>query len=1045
MKRILLFCFMAVAMLVNPALAQERTVSGKVTSAEDGSGLPGVNVVIKGTSTGTVTDLDGNFKISVPDGAVLQISALSYSAQEIAVGSRSVIDVQLETDIKTLSEVVVTAGGIAREKKALGYSVQDVKGEEITKAREANLLNSLSGRVAGLQVTGASGGVGSSSRVVLRGASSLTGNNQPLFVVDGIPINNDNYGTAAGGFGGADRPNGAGEINPDDIASISVLKGPNAAALYGSRASNGVIVITTKTGKGTKGIGVSVNSSANFERPLRLPDYQNAYGGGYNESYFYYGDGTNGSGGEDESWGPRLDSGLEFVQWNDFDGQPSPWVSRPDNVENFFETGKTFQNNISISGGGDKAHFRLSLSNLDQTGMIPNTEMKRNTITVNSGMDVTEKFKVETSLSYIKSNSDNLPGGGYDNNNPMQQFTWFQRNVDIAALKDFENLPLAPAGTSAEGTPATWNTNYNNNPYWVLHNNTNAFSKDRLLGNVRLSYELTDWLSIAARTGTDYFTDLSVNKRAVGSNDFPNGNYQEITRTWQETNSDVLLTFNKEISDITVNASVGANKMRQVYERNTLEAPELEIPGVYSLANSKVAITGETFGQQKEIHSVYGSLNLGFRNYLFLDAVARNDWSSTLPIENNSYFYWSASLSVDITSILGLESDILNYAKLRGSYAKVGSDTDPYRLQNVYATFDPWGGSLIMPTAANDLNNPSLKPETTNSFEFGGEFKFWKNKIGLEVSYYDKKSIDQIMPVNISSSSGYTRIYANAGEMRNRGIELSLNATPVDMANGFKWDIAVNYNKNINEVTALADGLESLTIGTYWNASIVARPGEPYGTIFGPDFQRDPSGNIIHNATTGLPLKDQTNKVLGNVNPDWVGGLSNNFSFKGISLGVLIDAKMGGDIYSMTNAWGRYAGVLEETLLGRENGIVGDGVINTGTAEAPVYVENNIVVPAQSYNHAAFGNSVVAGSVFDASYIKLRQLTLGYSLPNSLIGNSPFKNITISVVGRNLALLYSKVPHIDPETSFGNGNLQGIEHAQSPSARSLGFNLSFNL
>lgn len=1045
MKRILLLCFMGVFALFSVANAQERTVSGKVTSSEDGSGLPGVNVIIKGTASGSTTDIDGNFKITVPEGATLQFSAIGFTAQEVEVGARSVIDITLETDVKQLSEVVVTAGGIAREKKALGYSVQDVKGDDLTKARESNLVNTLTGRVAGVQVTGASGGVGSSSRIVLRGASSLTGNNQPLFVVDGIPINNDNFGSADG-FGGADKPNGAAEINPDDIASISVLKGPNAAALYGSRASNGVIVITTKSGRGTKGIGVSVNSSAQFDTPLRLPDYQNAYGGGYDPTYYKYIDGTSGSGGEDESWGPALDRGLEFVQWNDFDGQPSPWVSRPDNVRNFFETGKNFQNNVSISGGSDKAFFRLSLSNLDQKGMIPNTELKRNTVTLNSGLDVTEKFKAETSISYIKSNSDNLPGGGYDNNNPMQQFTWFQRNVDIAALKDYENLPLASDATSAGGTPANWNTNFNNNPYWVLHNNTQGFTKDRIMGNVRLSYAFTDYLTLAARTGTDYFTDLSTAKRAVGSNDFPNGNYVETDRTWQETNSDLLLTFNKDIaSDLTLNASLGANHMRQVYSRNTLEAPELEIPGVYNLANSKVALQAETFDQQKEIHSVYGSMNLGFRNYLFLDVVARNDWSSTLPIDNNSYFYYSGSLSADITSIIGLDSDILNYAKVRGSYAQVGSDTGPYNLQNVYAFFDPWGGSLISPTVANTLNNPALKPEQTSSIEFGGEFKFWKNRIGLDLSYYQKTTSDQIMPVNVSGASGFTSFYANAGEMVNKGIEFSLTATPIDMANGLKWDVTVNYNRNRNEVVSLAPGLPSLTIGTYWNASIVARPGEPYGTIFGPDFQRDPNGNIIHEG--GVPLKDNTNKVLGNVNPDWIGGLNNNISFKGISLGVLIDAKMGGDIYSMTNAWGRYAGVLEETLLGRENGIVGNGVMVVGTNGdgSPIYGENNVVVTAQRYNHAAFGNSVVAGSVFDASYIKLRQITLGYALPKSLIGNTPFRNVTVSIVGRNLALLYSKAPHIDPETAFGNGNLQGIEHAQLPTARSVGFNLSFNL
>jgi TonB-linked SusC/RagA family outer membrane protein len=1048
MKRILLVCLTAVFALVSSELwAQERTVSGIVTAVEDGSTLPGVNVVVKGTTNGTVTDAEGKYSLTVPaTGGVLVFTFIGLSSKEVEIGDRTVVDAQMGQDVAQLTEVVVTAFGIEKEKKSLGYAVQDVDGSQLTTAREANLVNSLTGRVAGVQVTNASGGVGSSSRIVLRGAASLTGNNQPLFVVNGVPINNDNYGNA-GGNGGSDKPNGAAEINPDDIESISVLKGPNAAALYGSRASNGVILITTKSGRNTKGIGISVNSSATFERPLRLPDYQNAYGGGYDETYYDWGNGTAGSGGEDESWGPALDRGLEFVQWNSFDGKPLPWVSRPDNVKNFFDTGKTFQNNIALSGGNEKADFRLSLSNLDQKGMIPNTELKRKTVDINAGVSLTEKFKARATLQYIKSNSDNLPGGGYDNNNPMQQFTWFQRNVDIEALRDFKNLPLAPAGTSAEGTPANWNTNFNNNPFWVLHNNTQGFEKDRIIGNVRLSYDFTDWLTLSARTGTDYFTELSTSKRAIGSNDFPNGNYQEIDRTWYETNTDFLLSFKKDVAtDINLGASVGGNFMRQVYSRNTLEAPELEIPDVYNLDNSKVAVEAETFDQQKEIHSLYGSVDLSFRDYLFLTLTGRNDWSSTLPANNNSYFYPSVSLSADVTSMLGLESEVLNYAKFRTSWAQVGADTDPFKLQNVYAFFDPWNGSLIEPTVSNTLLNPNLKPEISTSFEVGGEFGLFSNKITLELTYYNKRSTDQIVPVSISGATGYTSFQLNAGEIVNKGIEVSITGTPITTATGFRWDIGLNYARNRNEVVKLAEGLDALELGRYWNSQVLARRGEPYGVIFGPDYQRDPNGRIIH--SNGVPLKDNTNKVLGNVNPDWIGGLNNTFSYKGVTLNVLVDAKIGGDVYSMTNAWGRYAGILEETLLGRENGIVGDGVMAAGTDDDgnTIYVDNNVVVSAQRYNHAAFGNNVVAGSVFDASYIKLRQISIGYALPQALLTKTPFKAVTFSVIGRNLALLYSNVPHIDPETAFGNGNgTLGLEHAQLPSARSIGFNLNFTL
>ncbi|HYF68836.1 MAG TPA: SusC/RagA family TonB-linked outer membrane protein [Ohtaekwangia sp.] len=1053
MRRIILLCLTAVFMLASGvAWAQERTVSGRVTSAEDGSALPGVNVVVKGTTNGTVTDVNGNYTITAPSEGVLVFTFIGLESQEVAIGTRNTVDVQMSQNVQQLTEVVVTAFGIEKEKKSLGYAVQDVGGEELTTARESNLVNSLSGRVAGVQITNSSGSVGSSSRIVLRGASSLTGNNQPLFVVDGIPINNESYasdpsGLATNGNGGADRPNGAAEINPDDIESISVLPGPNAAALYGSRASNGVIVIKTKSGRGSKGIGISVNSSATFERPLRLPDYQNSYGGGYNENFYHWIDGSSGSGGEDESWGPPLDRGLEFVQWNSFDGKPRPWVSQPDNVRNFFETGTTFNNNIALSGGGDKANFRLSFSDFNQKGMIPNTELKRKNFSVNAGLDLTDKFRADVSVNYIKSGSENISGGGYDNNNPMQQFTWFQRNVDLGALKDYKNLPLAPVGTSAEGTPINWNTNFNNNPYWVLHNNTQGFDKDRIIGNIKLAYDFTDWLSVSLRTGTDYFNDLAVVKRAVGSNDFPNGMYAETDRTWYETNTDILVSATRDINDdFKLGASVGGNLMNQVYNRNRLEAPELEIPGVYNLANSKIAVVAETHEEQKKINSIYGTLDLSYKDYLFLNVTGRNDWSSTLPSDNNSYFYPSFSLSADLTSMFNVQSEQLSYAKVRGGWAQVGADTDPFKLENVYAFFDPWNGSLITPTVSNTLLNPELKPEISTSYEFGVDLGLLGNRLNLTATYYNKTSVDQIVPVSISGSAGYTAFQINAGEIVNKGFEATLSGTAVKLPNGFTWDISVNYTRNRNEVVKLAEGLEALELGTFWNAQVLARRGEPYGVIFGPDYQRDSNGNIIH--VNGLPQRDDESKVLGNVNPDWMGGINNTFSFKGITLNVLIDAKIGGDIYSMTNAWGRYAGILEETLIGRETGIVGDGVKLVGEDEDgnPIYAPNDVVVEVQSYNHASFGNNIVGGSVFDASYVKLRQVSIGYTLPRNLISKTPFRSVTFSVIGRNLALLYSNAPHIDPETSFGNGNeTLGLEHAQAPSSRSIGFNLNFTL
>lgn len=1043
MKRILLMTFVLLGLAVTASWAQ-RAVTGKVVDAKSGLALPGVAVRIENTSQGTVTDVDGNYRLEVPSNdAVLLYSFIGYADQRQTVGSRSTIDVKLAEDIEQLEEVVVTAFGVEREKKALGYAVQDVSGEKLTEAREANLVNALSGRVAGVTVTSASGAPGASSRIVLRGASSLTGNNQPLFIVDGIPIDNGNYGNA-NQSGGADLPNGAADINPNDIETISVLKGANAAALYGSRAANGVILITTKSGRNVKGIGVTVNSNVTFETPLRLPSYQNTYGGGYNQYYYEWVDGSSGSGGEDESWGPALDQGLEFIQWNSYtvDGAPLPWVSQPNNVRDFFETGSTITNNVALVGGNEKVNFRLSLTDFRQDGMIPTTELNRKTVSLNTGVEITEDFRAEASINYVSSGSDNVPEGGYNGENPMQQFTWFQRNVDINALRDYQNLPLSPEGTQAAGTPLNWNTNFNNNPFWILDNNRTSFAKDRFYGNIRLNYEFTDNLSLMVRTGTDFFTDLQEIQRAVGTNENPYGYYGEIDRTRYEVNTDVLLSYNDDITEeIGLNVAVGGNLRNENYSRNQIAAPELEIPGVYNVSNSRIAVTAANYDERKQVQSLLGTAELSFRNYLFLNLTARNDWSSTLPIENNSYFYPSASLSAVLSDIFEIDSDVLSYLKVRGGWAQVGSDTSPYRLRNVYGFFDPWGGSLIQPTTSNILNNPELRPEITTSVEIGADARFFNNRAGLDVTYYDATSTDQIVLVDISGASGFSSIYDNVGEMRNRGIEVQLNATPIETDN-FTWLVNVNYAKNVNEVVTLGGDLETLRLGGQWSADIVAAPGVSYPAIYGTDFQRDAEGNIIH--SDGLPLLDNQLKILAEVTPDWVGGVSTEVSYKGISFGALVDGKFGGSIYSMTNAWGRYAGVLEETLIGRETGIIGDGVMNIGSEESPNYVPNNIVRSARDYNHAAFGNSVVAGSVFDASFVKLRQLTLGYTIPTSILGNLPFRDVRVSLVGRNLAFLYVKAPHIDPETAFSNGNDQGIEHAQLPSARSYGINLSVN-
>ncbi|MCF6366277.1 MAG: SusC/RagA family TonB-linked outer membrane protein [Bacteroidales bacterium] len=1036
-KLMLLFAFFSI---LGMQVYAQKTVTGTVTD-DAGDVLPGASVLVKGTTVGTMTLGDGTYSIDVPEGSnTLVFSYIAMETQEVAI-SGDVIDVTLKPSSEALEEIVVTALGISKDKKSLGYSVQNVSGDEFTKARETNIVNSLSGQIAGVQVTNSSGAVGASSRIVLRGSTSITGNNEPLFVVDGIPINNSNYGSAAS-YGGFDTPSGAADINPDDIESISVLKGANAAALYGSRAANGVILIQTKTGKGSKGLGVSFNSGLTVESPLILPDFQNSYGQGASNNFFEFIDGHTGSGAVDESWGMPLDIGLEAVQFTTNGASPEPWVSVPDNIKNFYDLGITHNENLALTGGNEDASFRLSATNLMQTGIVPNTDFNRITLNGSATANLSEKLYAGLSINYIKSGSDNLPTVGYNNENPVQQMIWAGRNVDFTQLRDYENLPLSADNTAAAGTPLNWNTRFQNNPYWVLNTNLNGLSKDRLIGNVKMGYKITDYLTAQVRSGTDYWSSVTTQRKAFGSNEYPNGFYSEVFRTWYETNSDVLIMFNKDLSeDLVLGLNLGGNQMKTVYNRIVGQAPQLELNGVYNLSNVKSGVTAvlTNYNSERRVNSVYFNGSLAFRNYLFLEFSGRNDWSSVLPVDNNSFFYPSVSLSADVTEMASIKSNILSYLKVRGSYAIVGGDgaLGPYALRQTFSfRTDPWG-DVLLPYNGTTLNNPNLVSETTTSMEFGFDARLFGGRANVEFSYYNSESKDLLVPVEVSASTGYLSAWDNVGEMSNSGIEIQFGAD-VLKTKDFNWHVNLNWSKYNNEVVSLG-GLESLTLGGQWNMSLQARPGMPYGVIFGSVYARDPEGNIIYK--NGLPTLDDEYQVIGNIQPDWTGGISNTITYKGISASVLIDAKMGGDVHSMTTTWGRYAGILSETLEGRETGVVGEGVIDNGNG---TYSTNDIVVTAEAFNKAAYSNNNVESSVFDASYIKLRQATLGYTLPKKLLSNLPIRDLSISLVGRNLALLYSNIPHIDPETAFSSANgEQGQEFGQLPSTRSIGFNINF--
>lgn len=1021
-------CLIAFLLLSIAGFAQDKPVKGRVTSKSDGSGLPGANVLIKGTDRGSTTNANGEFTLNAPDNAVLIVSYIGFKPMEMAIGTKSFIDLLLEEDASNLNEVVVTALGITREKKALGYAVQEVSGKQLTQARETNLVNALSGRIAGVQVTGSNGAPGASSRMLIRGASSIGSNNQPLFVVDGVPIDNSNIGSGTS----VDYGNGAASINPDDIENVSVLKGPSAAALYGSRGANGVVLITLKSGKGSKGIGVAINSNTTFDSPFRQPQWQNEYGQGAKGQFKYVdGRGAGINDGVDESWGPKLDGRLiEQFDSPVVNGvrQATPWIAHPDNVNEFYQTGRTLTNNVSLTGGNEKGDFRLSFTDLNQTGILPNTDYKRRTIAFNAGWNLTDKLSIRAAGNYVKDGSDNRTNWGL-------YFIWFGRQVDMEQLKNYQ----APGSIYQRN----WNDNYWTNPYYQLNVSARENTKDRLFGNLSATYRFTPWLSLTARSGTDFYNDRRKTKNAARTSNLFDS-YNEDLIFVQETNSDFLLNATHKFGEFDVTANIGGNSRMNYTQRNYTGATELAIPRVWNIGNSRQRPeTTNTAYTKKAINSLYASSNIGYRNYLFLDLTVRNDWSSTLPVNNNSYFYPSAALSAVLTDMFNVNSPTLSFAKVRASVARVGNDTDPYNLMQTYSYANAWG-SLPSLAESNAILNAELKPELTDSYEIGAEVKLWHNRVGLDVAYYGKESFNQILSVNVSNATGFSSKWLNAGRIQNKGIEIQLTGSPVKTSS-FQWDVALNWARNQNKVVELADGLDTYTLGTVRGMTIEARKGQPYGTFFGQGFLRAPSGEIVYD-NSGYPRIDPTRRILGNFTPRWIGGFQNTFTYKNLSLSTLIDAKAGGDIFSQTINIGRYTGVLAETTLGRETGIVGQGVVNTGTAESPVYTPNTKNISSEEWHHKYYLLTNNEETIFDGSYVKLREVRMTYRLPGKVFPRLPFRDITFSAVGRNLALLYSKIPHIDPETSYYNdGNLQGIENGQIPTTRSIGFNISFNL
>lgn len=1041
--------------LIQTVAAQSVKISGVVTAKSDGLPLPGVNISVKGTSNGAQTSADGKFSLSANVNDILKVTYIGFAAQEITVKqAENNLQIILQEAANSLNEVVITALNISKDKKSLGYAVQGLKSKDISEAKETNLVNALAGKIAGVQVTNSQGDMGS-SRIIIRGETSIAGNNQPLFVVDGVIVDNSQF---LGTNGSRDFANAIADLNSEDIESVSVLKGPNAAALYGYRAAAGVILIKTKTGKGAKGLGININSNTSFSNVQLLPNYQNQYGQGSNGKFSYVdGKGAGVNDGVDESWGPALDGSL-IPQFNS-NGVAVPFIAHPDNVKNFFKTGVTLNNGVALSGGSDKADYRLSYNNLHQTGIIPNTSQGRNSFLLNSTFRLSPKLTVTTIANYIKDDADNLPGaGGKRATSTMLQFTWFGRQVDISQLKNYKD---------ANGNTFNWNNSYYSNPYWLAYENTVGQHKNRIIGSVELNYKIIEGLSANFRTGTDYYNDRRKIKVAYGTNGTPFGSYEEDAYSVNENNTEARLQYTKKLNnDFSLDVLGGGNISTIVNEQNDQVAPKLAVAGLYTLSNSRDPLVSSNLYGKLKTYSYFASAQIGFRNYAFINLTGRNDWSSTLPAANLSYFYPSVNGSLILSEALDIKSDVLTYAKLRGGWSKVGKATTPYQLINTYDFTAPLGTNPQQNANSVDLN-PNLKPETTTSAEAGFELGFFQDRVHFDVSVYNTNSVNQILKVDVSPSTGYSQKLINGGKINNKGLEVQLGITPIK-SKEFTWDINTNYSLNRSKVVSLdAEGrLQSYILGTDRTVQVLAAIGQPYGTLFGNAYLRNASGQIIVGAD-GTPTINPTKQYLGKFTPKWLGSINNSFTYKGINLSFLVDARIGGSIYSNTNRTGTYTGVLASTLPGRgaANGglsyyypgnntkLAAVQVSGTAPAGATVYQDgvifkgvkadgtpNTTILPAQSY-YKGFTN-VDEAFVYDASYIKLREVKLGYTFPSRWVKSVGLQAATLSIVGRNLWIIHKNVPNVDPETAFNNGNGQGLEDLTLPTVRNIGFNIN---
>lgn len=1058
---------MWICLLFTSILFSQKTISGIVTEKTTGEKLPYVNVSTN-NGKGTTTNDAGFYTLEIDNSpTTLTFSFLGYKTKQVSTENKTTINVVLEEIETNLDEIVVTALNVNRKTKELGYVVQELKTKDVTEVKTPNFLDNLAGKLAGVTISQGATGVGSSSKITIRGEASFS-NNNPLFIVDGTPINNNTIfnftNEAAAGFQEIDFGNGAMEVNPDDIESITVLKGPSAAALYGTRASNGVIVINTKDGSKKQGLGISINSTITFDNAFRLPDFQNEFGQG-NSGQFEFVDGLGGGNNDNisYSWGPRLDVGNLISQFDSpvtlpdgtlvrggdtslYSGlpiTPTAFVSHPDNLKDFYRTGITTINNIAINDSFQRGYYRLSFTNLDSEAIIPGVNLERKTVALKLNFNPTEKTKIVASVNYVNSGSENRPSNGYGSENVNYSIVaWGPRSLNINSLRDYWQPGL-------EGVQQySFNYTFFDNPFFILHENTNSFNRDRVFGNIIATHNFSNNLSVSFRSGMDYSSEKRVFKRNFSTNRFKNGAYAEHDVFFREVNTDFLINYNNTFGNVTFNASFGGNRLDQNASTQQVQTTNLAQPGIFSLNNAASPIEAFNFESQKRINSLYGIVKLGYKDYLYVDITGRNDWSSALAtpfsVDGTSFFYPSISSSFILSNVVELPNSI-SFTKLRASVAQVGNDTNPFQTSGAFVSQTPFNGQ---PTFSNQnfIPNSNLRPEITTAFEVGADVRFFKDRLNIDFTYYNASTKDQILSLPIPISSGYNQQVINGGEVNTQGVEIILGGTPFVNAD-FSWNTTFNFatNKSVIRDLPQEDGRLTLSYSRIYDSAnqtvwFQVEEGGEIGDMYGTGYQKNELGQFLID-DNGRYIADNNLQKIGNFNPDFTLGWNNSLRYKNFNASILFDWRQGGEIVSRTRALGNVGGQLAETAFRPDAGIIADGInVNTGQP-------NTIAVTPESFYRQFYDRNHEENNVYDASYLKLRQLSIGYTLhlKKGFLGLNDTSTMNFSIVGNNLFVI-TENPHFDPEQLAvqGNGFVSGVEDMSYATSRSLGFKVAFD-